>query len=334
MRINLYNEDCLIGMKRIPDASVDCVLTYPPYLYLKNQKLDRSFDEQAFFAEVKRILKKDGFIVMFGRGTSFYRWNTILADLGFNFKEEIIWDKSYISSPLMAISRVHETVSIYTKGKGTINRCKVPYLEAKAHNIDSIIADIKRLCTIFHNPKSLKAVEDFLTQNKLKYEPDKRRRCHVTAQTGFGSEDRNAAVMRAMSDGYTEKSIIRSDLYKCSTSNKHNFHGDMRVGDRSCNVMQSVEFGQSEKSIIKQPRDHYATIHPTQKPVRLLERLLALVTKEGDIILDPFAGSASTAIACMDTGRDFIGYEIDKEYYVRAMGRISKHQPKLGLQTA
>lgn len=58
MRINLYNEDCLIGMKRIPDASVDCVLTYPPYLYLKNQKLDRSFDEQAFFAEVKRILKK------------------------------------------------------------------------------------------------------------------------------------------------------------------------------------------------------------------------------------------------------------------------------------
>lgn len=98
------------------------------------------------------------------------------------------------------------------------------------------------------------------------------------------------------------KSIIRSDLYKCSTSNKHNFHGDMRVGDRSCNVMQSVEFGQSEKSIIKQPRDHYATIHPTQKPVRLLERLLALVTKEGDIILDPFAGSASTAIACMDTG--------------------------------
>lgn len=48
MRINLYNEDCLIGMKRIPDASVDCVLTDPPYLYLKNQKLDRSFDEQAF----------------------------------------------------------------------------------------------------------------------------------------------------------------------------------------------------------------------------------------------------------------------------------------------
>lgn len=316
MTLNVvYNEDCETGLKRIPDESVDCVLTDPPYLYLKNQKLDQPFDEDLVFSEFKRILKPKGFVVMFGRGTSFYRWNTKLANLGFQFKEEIVWDKSYTSSPLMAISRVHETISIYTKGKGTINRCKVPYLEAKAHNIDSIIADIKRLCTIFHNQKSLKAVEDFLTQNKLKYEQDKRRRCHVTAQTGFGSEDRNAAVMLAMSDGYTGKSIIRSDLYKCSTSNKHNLHGDMRVGDRSCNVMQSIEYGQNEKTIIKQPRDHYSTIHPTQKPVRLLERLLNLVTQPGDLVVDPFAGSCSTAKACVNTGRHYICFEKDPEYY-------------------
>lgn len=36
----IYNEDCLIGMKKIPDASIDVILTYPPYLYLKNQKLE------------------------------------------------------------------------------------------------------------------------------------------------------------------------------------------------------------------------------------------------------------------------------------------------------
>ncbi|KAA6304751.1 DNA adenine methyltransferase YhdJ, partial [termite gut metagenome] len=68
-----------------------------------------------FFGEVERVLKKEGFIVLFGRGTSFYRWNTILADLGFNFKEEFIWDKGYCTSPLMPISRVHETISIHTK---------------------------------------------------------------------------------------------------------------------------------------------------------------------------------------------------------------------------
>jgi site-specific DNA-methyltransferase (adenine-specific) len=69
----IYNEDCLTGMRRIENNSVDCILTDPPYLYLKNQKLDRPFDEAMFFNECKRVLKKDGFIVLFGRGTSFYR---------------------------------------------------------------------------------------------------------------------------------------------------------------------------------------------------------------------------------------------------------------------
>lgn len=41
MNIDLYNEDCIEGLKRIPDGSVDVVLTDPPYLYLKNQKLER-----------------------------------------------------------------------------------------------------------------------------------------------------------------------------------------------------------------------------------------------------------------------------------------------------
>ncbi|MDR0754158.1 MAG: hypothetical protein LBF04_02095 [Prevotellaceae bacterium] len=102
--------DCLDLIKQIPDSSIDSIITDPPYLYLKNQKLDRPFDEQQFFGEAKRVLKKDGFIVLFGRGTSFYRWNTRLADLGFTFKEEIIWNKVYNSSPLMAMSRVHETL--------------------------------------------------------------------------------------------------------------------------------------------------------------------------------------------------------------------------------
>ncbi|MDK7376173.1 DNA methyltransferase, partial [Weeksella virosa] len=123
--ICLYNADNKDVMQRLADGSVDVILTDPPYLYLKNQKLEREFDEQLFFSECKRVLTKNGFIVMFGRGTSFYRWNTILADLGFTFKEEIVWNKSHCTSPLMRLSRVHETISIFTKGKGTINKVKV-----------------------------------------------------------------------------------------------------------------------------------------------------------------------------------------------------------------
>ena len=122
--IQLFNCDNSELMAKMEDESVDVILTDPPYLYLKNQKLERPFDEQLFFSECKRVLTKDGFIVMFGRGTSFYRWNTILDDLGFNFKEEIIWNKGYCTSPLMPINRVHETVSIHCKGKGKILKNK------------------------------------------------------------------------------------------------------------------------------------------------------------------------------------------------------------------
>ena len=98
----------------------------------------------------------------------------------------------------------------------------------------------------------------------------------------------------------------------------------MMIGDRACNVMSSIEAGTSEKSIIKQARDHYSAIHPTQKPVRLIERLLALVTQPGDVVLDPFSGSCSTAVACINNNRKFIGFEIDKEYYDAGIHRINE----------
>ena len=120
--LQLYNVDNLEVMATLADESIDVICIDPPYLYLKNQKLERPFDEPKFFAECKRLLTKKGFIVMFGRGTSFYRWNTILDGLGFVFKEEVIWDKSYVSSPLMPMSRIHETVSILTKKEGVINK--------------------------------------------------------------------------------------------------------------------------------------------------------------------------------------------------------------------
>ncbi|KAA6342203.1 DNA adenine methyltransferase YhdJ [termite gut metagenome] len=329
----LYNEDCTLGISRIPSESIDCILTDPPYLYLKNQKLDKPFDEQTFFGEVERVLKKEGFIVLFGRGTSFYRWNTILADLGFNFKEEFIWDKGYCTSPLMPISRVHETISIHTKKSGTINKVKVPYLEMKRHDIDSIITDIKRLKTTFKNTKSLDAVLEFLENNKVVYD-----RKHTDGfassyhKNSFMSVNVEASAIKAICNGMNEKSIIQTDRTDCETFTKYGISSDKRkTGDRCTNVVQSVQFGMNEKSIIRQSRDHYNTIHPTQKPVRLLERLLALTTKEGDTVLDPFAGSCSTAKACINSGRHYICYEIDKEYYENGKKRIDKilSEPKL-----
>lgn len=57
-----------------------------------------------------------------------------------------------------------------------------------------------------------------------------------------------------------------------------------------------------------------AGLHPTQKPTRLMQALIALTTKPGQIVLDPFAGSGTTAVAARNLGRHFIAYEINEKY--------------------
>lgn len=64
--------------------------------------------------------------------------------------------------------------------------------------------------------------------------------------------------------------------------------------------------------------------HPTQKPVDLISALINKHSNEGDLILDCFAGSATTAVACIKTNRNFIGCEISKEFYDKSNKRIEK----------
>ena len=63
-------------------------------------------------------------------------------------------------------------------------------------------------------------------------------------------------------------------------------------------------------------------IHPTQKPIDLLVELIKIHTNEGDLLLEPFSGSGSLAIAAHETGRDFIGFELDLKHYSKANERI------------
>jgi site-specific DNA-methyltransferase (adenine-specific) len=72
-------------------------------------------------------------------------------------------------------------------------------------------------------------------------------------------------------------------------------------------------------------------IHPTQKPIKLYEWLLTKYAKQGDKILDTHVGSASSLIACHNCGFDYIGFEIDKDYYEAACNRIEAHKRQISL---
>ncbi|MDO4765164.1 MAG: site-specific DNA-methyltransferase [Eubacteriales bacterium] len=69
-------------------------------------------------------------------------------------------------------------------------------------------------------------------------------------------------------------------------------------------------------------------IHPTQKPTELIEKLILDSTEKGELVLDTFMGSGTTAVAAIRTGRNFIGFEISEEYYQKAMKRIEAERSK------
>lgn len=77
------------------------------------------------------------------------------------------------------------------------------------------------------------------------------------------------------------------------------------------------------RSVVKFSTDKQKSrLHPTQKPLALMEYLILQYTKEGDVIFDPFMGSGTTGLACRNLGRNFIGIEKDKKFFEIAKDRL------------
>jgi site-specific DNA-methyltransferase (adenine-specific) len=82
-------------------------------------------------------------------------------------------------------------------------------------------------------------------------------------------------------------------------------------------------------NVIEIVNPRMGAVHPTQKPVALMEYLIKTYTNEGDTVLDNCMGSGTTGVACMRTGRNFIGIERDPQYFAIAQERINSAVPPL-----
>lgn len=102
-----------------------------------------------------------------------------------------------------------------------------------------------------------------------------------------------------------------------------------RVGQT--NINNGTRF---PRSVLRFSNDNHNSIHKTQKPINLLEYLIKTYTNEGDIVLDNCMGSGSTGIACLNTNRDFVGMELNEEYFSVAKTRIEEHMLRLSNKTA
>lgn len=279
----IHHIDCLEFMRGMAERGerVNAIITDPPYLYL-NHKLDRKFNEREFFELASKITDK---IVFFGRGDSFYKWNLLCAELGFEFKEEIIWDKRRVSNPTNPLKRIHETISVRMKKNNQINKVKEKKYrrDYRKGDIQKLFDDLLRMRELLADTPRAKEARDFLVNGKRIY--------------GF-------LAKKTKDSAYGSKNLKReNDLVK-----------------RIRTELEGVEL----QSIITEPRKMYEEEHPTQKPINLLRKLVLLISEKGDMIFDPFAGSGSTGIASLIEGRKFIGCEIDAEYFDIAKRRVEE----------
>lgn len=282
-RIKLYNGDCLEFMENMQEQ-VDLVLTDPPYLYL-DHKLDKNFDEQKCFELLYKIMAKNSILAFFGRGDSFYKWNYLTKQIGFDFKEEIIWDKNQQSSPISALQRIHETISIKQKGNISLNKVYIDYYEYNLQAEKTFENDLKMLVSFIKNCKTIRQLEDWKKTN-----------------------------------------------YDKTRNTKHNLTSQLKFSiDRKFSIYQMISRGRQLNSICRVNREHYQFIHPTQKPVKLLQHLINLCSQPNELVFDGFSGSGATAISCIRTKRRFIGCELDKEYFEKACERIDTELKQLTL---
>lgn len=108
---------------------------------------------------------------------------------------------------------------------------------------------------------------------------------------------------------YVKKAVTNGD-----GNNYGNFE---RIGTTNIN-----EGKRYPRSVIKFSNDNHGSLHPTQKPVELLEYLIKTYSNENEIVLDNCAGSFSTGVACINTNRKFIGYESVEKYFEIGKNRL------------
>jgi site-specific DNA-methyltransferase (adenine-specific) len=235
--LNLIHGDCLELMKTIPNASIDAIITDPPY-GTTACKWDSIIPFEPMWNELKRVIKDNGAIVLFGSQPF---TSALVMSNPKMFKYEWIWGKSKCGSPLCAKYKPmakHENIIVF--GKKTIK----------------------------YNAQMLEG-----TPYKRDFTPAKLNN-HKFGIKGAKTENHGTR--------YPDTLLF--------------FQQKWRRQDQ---------------------------IHPTQKPINLMEYLIKTYTNENETVLDFTMGSGTTGIACKNLNRNFIGLELDKNYFDIATERIN-----------
>ena len=306
----IYNMDCLEGMKQIPDGSIDAIICDLPYGTMKGignapgwENCSCEWDEiiptDKLFEQYERVLRRNGVAVLFSQEPYTSHLRTFKAR-NMEFIYPMIWKKNSAGNALMskvAPASVFEDINVFVK---------------------------------LHDTQLLHPLRDYFAQ-VAEYCGGKR---NVISRIG-GRAD------HTFRSGSSQFSLCTAETYGLLISE---FHIDQMQGFRTFESLEEEDekFGFNRTfnlpegkaqllNVLEFDKDPKEGLHPTQKPLALIQRLVLTYSNEGDTILDNCMGSGTTAVACIKEKRHFIGFELNKEYYDKACKRIDAAQRQLTL---
>ena len=317
---NIYNMDCLEGMRLIPDGSIDAVICDLPYGIMKsawkgtNQEetsqhgWDDMIPTDKLFAEYERVLRTNGVAVLFSQEpyTNHLRsYQTGKRDVAFDFLYSLIWKKDTHGITLNAKHAplsYFEDISVFCKR----------YDSGRNHPLRQYAKSV-----IAHIGMTLKdVVKDFESRGINQPTRVSHFLGHDTLQFGLCTAE-------------TYQMFI--DFYGIDKMQGFKAYDELeRINSKYRKVFNLPEDKDSISNVLEFAKDTDG-FHPTQKPVALIRRLVLTYTNEGDTVLDNCMGSGTTAIACIKERRHFIGFELSKEYFDKAVRRIKAEQAQLTL---
>ncbi len=312
------NIDYLKLLESLEDESIDFICIDPPYgkingMQLSGQKLkvdwDVSIDWDEMFKHFNKKIKKGGTIAVFGQQPTYSQM--ILSNLD-NFKYELIWEKNNAAQGFHADKmpmNFTENIAIFIKPGGD---------------------------RTYNNPNQIKEIDKnvyftrWYAQKLFNEIGEKRRNIHkimghrklefffhyVGSQFGIPTE-------KTYNDLIDVFGINKFDFFIDYKELKSRFKLEKDEGKNN-HKLDSSEYGGTFKNILKVSKDYKPYLHPTQKPLELMEILVKTFSDEGDIVLDCFAGSGSTLVAAKKNKRKYIGSELSEEYFKVAQERIRR----------
>jgi len=288
--------DVVTELKAMGDNSVDAIITDPPY-NVKMADWDAFPTNQAFgdwckewLTECYRVVKPWGAILVFSAART-YHWVGVAAETsGFTTRDMIEW--IYWAS--------------FAKGKNLKPGHEPIYYGVKGNDTNIITFNVDD-CRLPMSNKQQNAIEAWLLDNQ----PTTPRADIWSKPNDNVGKEYNAVV------GKKEKGWVH-------TTNPPHPGGRVPYNTVTDYVLQEVNYPANIIDIKKPRGKESIKDHPTQKPIALMEWLIKLVTQQGDVVLDCFAGTGTTGVAANNTGRHSILIDRSAEYVDIIKSRLGR----------